>query len=167
MTKSFTNSSISISIDDLDSHINNFWRDILEKKILTNFEKTKKPYVIYLNGDLGAGKTTWTRSLLRMLGITGTVKSPTFNYIIEYEIDSQAIELVYHFDLYRLETIDANTFFELGLDEPFSNSLDKPALCIIEWADKGKRVLPKADLIIDFNLDLNDESSRFISYKFC
>jgi tRNA threonylcarbamoyl adenosine modification protein YjeE len=161
------NTNISISIDDLDSHINNFWFDTLEKKILSNFKKIKKPYVIYLNGDLGAGKTTWTRSLLRMLGVTGTVKSPTFNYVIEYEIFKQIIEFVYHFDLYRLESIDANSFFELGLDEPFSNGLDKPALCIIEWADKGKGVLPKADLIIDFGLNLNDESSRFISYKFC
>jgi tRNA threonylcarbamoyladenosine biosynthesis protein TsaE len=159
--------STNLFIDNLDSHINNFWYDILEKKILTNFEKTKKPYVIYLNGDLGAGKTTWSRALLRMLGVKGTVKSPTFNYVIEYEIDNQAIELVYHFDLYRLESIDANTFFELGLDEPFSNSLGNPALCIIEWADKGKGVLPNADLIIDFDLDLKNESSRLISYKFC
>lgn len=161
------NNKISISINDLDSHISNFWLDNLEQKVLSNFKKTKKPYVIYLNGDLGAGKTTWTRVLLRILGVIGTVKSPTFNYVIEYEIFKKSINFAYHFDLYRLESIDTNSFFELGLDEPFSNNLEKPALCIIEWADKGKGVLPKADLIIDFDLDLNDENSRFIGYKFC
>ena len=165
MTKLFTN--ISISIDNLDSHINNVWQEVLEKNILTNFEKTKKPYVIYLNGDLGAGKTTWSRSFLRMLGVKGTVKSPTFNYVIEYEIINQVLDFVYHFDLYRFESLDANTFFELGLDEPFSVNTNIVSLCIVEWADKGNRVLPDADLIIDFELDLKDENSRFISYKFC
>ena len=158
--------NISITIDNLDSHLSKFWFDILEQKIISNFEKTKSPFIIYLNGDLGAGKTTWTRTFLRFLGVQGTVKSPTFNYVIEYEILNQVIEFVYHFDLYRLDSIDASSFFELGLDEPFSNSLSKPALCIIEWADKGKKVLPNADLIINFDLDLNDDKSRFISYNF-
>lgn len=106
--------------------------------------------VIALEGDLGAGKTTFTKGLAEGLGIEKNVNSPTFTIIKEYE---GRIPL-YHMDVYRLE----NTEEDLGFDEYF----DGDGVTVIEWAHFIEDQLPKERLTIEFKLgDGNERIIRF------
>ena len=96
--------------------------------------------VIHLHGDLGAGKTSLTRGLMRGYGYEGAVKSPTYTLVEPYEFKYCNI---YHFDLYRLS--DPEEVEYLGADDYFHES----NLCLIEWAEKGSKVAPAADLKIE------------------
>lgn len=95
--------------------------------------------VLYLHGELGAGKTTLTRGLLHALGHTGSVRSPTYTLLEPYDIAGRA---VIHLDLYRLA--GAGELDYLGVRE-----LDAPgALVVIEWPERGEGFLPPPDLEI-------------------
>lgn len=93
--------------------------------------------VVYLLGELGAGKTTCVRSLLRALGVTGLVRSPTYTLVETYDL--AALTCV-HVDLYRVR--DLAEVDELGLRD----SVGPHCLLLVEWPDKGAGVLPPADL---------------------
>jgi tRNA threonylcarbamoyladenosine biosynthesis protein TsaE len=92
---------------------------------------------LYLHGDLGAGKTTLARAILRALGETGPVKSPTYALVELYVFSGY---ILHHFDFYRFS--DPEEWFEAGLDEAF-NADD---VCLVEWPEKAGDLLPIPDL---------------------
>ncbi len=105
---------------------------------------SKSLSLITLSGDLGSGKTTLVRGLIRALGHDGAVKSPTFTVIEPYELQGRP---VMHLDLYRLEDPEELEF--LG----FRDMLDGSGLCLIEWPERARQLLPPADLRLQLSLE--------------
>ncbi len=102
--------------------------------------------VLYLHGDLGAGKTTFARGVLRGLGYTGKVKSPTYTLLEIYQLESYVISNynVYHFDLYRF--IDEEEWDAAG----FRDYFNPQSICMIEWPEKAAHILPEPDIHVHF-----------------
>ena len=109
-------------------------------------------YAFY--GDMGAGKTTFINALCRRLGVEDDVtNSPSFAIINEYRSDTTA-ELIYHFDLYRLDDIDGA--LEIGVEDYF----DSGALCFLEWPERIEDILHDDTVRVDIRV--NDDNSRDI-----
>lgn len=120
---------------------------------------------ISLEGDLGAGKTTFARHLIQALGYEGRVKSPTYTLCEPYLIQinssnpSTATNITaHHFDLYRMR--DPLEWREAGFAEHF----DEPGFCLVEWPEKAEGTLPAFDIEIHLIAD-DDENARNISFK--
>lgn len=116
------------------------------------------PGIIYFQGDLGAGKTTLVRSLLRGLGVRGKVKSPTYTLIEPYPLGQLT---VYHLDLYRLASGDELEW--IGIRDLMAGN----ELLLVEWPEQGEGALPPPDLVIAIDyrdagrqLDLQAASAR-------
>jgi len=99
--------------------------------------------VIWLDGDLGAGKTMLVRGLLRAAGDRGPVKSPTYTLVEVHVVSGLNF---YHFDFYRFN--QAEEYLDAGLDEYFSGS----GVCLVEWPDKAAPYLPEADMQIELRV---------------
>lgn len=135
----------------------------------------RKPFIttgngltLYFSGDLGAGKTTLVRALLRALGVTGRIKSPTFALMEPYEVVLENPQLAtnklepdqnlslyshlrcYHFDFYRFN--DTREWLEAGFREYF----EPQSLCLVEWPEKAGPALPTADLHVHLSAATDD-----------
>ena len=127
----------------------------LDELALKTAESLKKGDCLALIGDLGTGKTTFTKKICKYFGVTENIKSPTFNYVIEY---NSGVIPIYHLDVYRL--LDPSEVYDIG----YEDYLDNDGIAIIEWADKIIDELPENALFIEFIY--NDDSSRKVSiYK--
>jgi tRNA threonylcarbamoyladenosine biosynthesis protein TsaE len=112
--------------------------------------------VIFLSGELGTGKTTLVRGMLRALGVTDRIKSPTFSLLELYEVSSLYL---YHFDLYRFKHPDE------WMDAGFREYVNVASICLVEWPEKAGSYLPAPDLRITMtssdnarSVTLSDES---------
>ena len=110
--------------------------------------------VYAFNGPMGAGKTTFINALATALGVPDdeATSSPTFAIVNEYRSDTTA-ELIYHFDLYRIENLEQA--FDIGIED----YLDSGALCLIEWPDRIDDILPDDTVRVDIDI-LPDGSRR-------
>ena len=111
--------------------------------------------VAYL-GDLGAGKSAFTRGLARGLGYEGRVTSPTFTIVNEYEGGGLPL---FHFDMYRLE--DAGDLFDIGWED----YLDRGGVCAVEWSERVEEALPEDAVTVSFARCPEEESWRVIAME--
>ena len=110
-------------------------------------------------GDMGAGKTTFINALSHELGVEEDVaNSPSFSIVNEYRSDTTA-ELIYHFDLYRLNSADEA--LDLGIEDYF----DSGARCLLEWPERVEELLPDDTVKVKFYV--NDDDSRMIQISGC
>lgn len=138
----------------------------MKKIFLENEESTKKigeiigeklfnGAILCLNGDLGAGKTTLTKSIAKALKIDEDITSPTFTIVNEYTEGSIPL---YHFDVYRIG--EADEMYDIGFDE----YINSDGICIIEWSSIIRDILPKERLEINLNYSGMGREMEIISY---
>ncbi|OGT63486.1 MAG: tRNA (adenosine(37)-N6)-threonylcarbamoyltransferase complex ATPase subunit type 1 TsaE [Gammaproteobacteria bacterium RIFCSPHIGHO2_12_FULL_45_12] len=106
-------------------------------------QTAKEGVILFLEGSLGAGKTTFARGFLRGLGYQQKVKSPTYTLVEPYQV---ADKIIYHFDLYRL--VQPDQLAHIGIHDYFTPT----AICLIEWPEKGVPCIPKPDLVCDISM---------------
>ncbi len=127
--------------------------EIETKKIAKEFAKELNVGdVIVLTGNLGSGKTKFTEGVLEYFGLQNEISSPTFTIVNEYKKDGVNI---YHFDVYRLS--DEDEFYAIGGEEYFDKGI-----CLIEWGEIIKNVLPKKHIQVTFERNLDEENKRLI-----
>lgn len=114
------------------------------------------PAVIYLSGELGAGKTTFSRGFIQACGHPGAVKSPTYTLIEPYDLPSGKI---YHLDLYRLN--DPAELDFLGLEDVLAEG----GVCLIEWPERASPYLPPADLTISLHHADGARRARLVAHQ--
>ena len=112
--------------------------------------------VLHLRGDLGAGKTTLVRGLLRALGHAGRVKSPTYTLVEPYELSSLHF---YHFDFYRLK--NQEEWEQAGFREYFNAQ----ALCAVEWPERAQGLLAPPDLEIELRFEGERRRARLSAHS--
>lgn len=132
----------------------------LVERVLARLEKRKdsnRAALITLQGDLGAGKTTFTQALAKKLGVKEAVVSPTYVLMKSYALEGQPFERLVHIDAYRLT--DAHEFAAL---DPASFLMDTGALVVIEWPERIEGALPLADVTLRLSSQDAGDEERYI-----
>ncbi|GHU62870.1 tRNA (adenosine(37)-N6)-threonylcarbamoyltransferase complex ATPase subunit type 1 TsaE [Bacteroidia bacterium] len=111
--------------------------------------------VFAFNGQMGAGKTTFIKSVCTALGVSDVINSPTFSIINEYRSDTSGA-LIYHFDFYRINTVQEAG--NIGAEDYFASG----ALCFIEWPEKVKDLLPEDIVFVE--IVEQDDGSRLLTW---
>lgn len=120
-------------------------------------ELLKAGDIVCLVGDLGTGKTAFTKGIAEALGVSGYITSPTFTFVNEY----QGRIPMFHFDVYRIG--EPEDLFEIGFEE----YLEQDAVVVIEWADMIKDILPSEYIWVEIKKDINaDFNIRIIDIQF-
>ena len=132
---------IKYSIDVLDTIVSN--------KIIPNIDSN----ILCFEGEMGAGKTTFIKSICNNLNVVDKISSPTFSLINEYKTYNG--NLIYHFDFYRIE--NKEEALNLGIEEYFYS----PSLCLIEWGSKVEVLIPKKRHIISLDY-INNQKRKLI-----
>ncbi|WP_313344906.1 tRNA (adenosine(37)-N6)-threonylcarbamoyltransferase complex ATPase subunit type 1 TsaE [Stenotrophomonas sp.] len=116
---------------------------------------TRPPHgVVQLQGDLGAGKSTLARALLRALGVQGAIRSPTYTLVERYPLDDG--HEAWHLDLYRIGQAEELDF--LGLDE------GSASLWLVEWPERGVGALPPTDLVVALEIEGQGRRARLSAH---
>ncbi len=115
---------------------------IAAKKLLETFSD-KKTFAV--NGQMGAGKTTFIKAICSEIGVKDNITSPTFSIVNEYLSDKG--EKIYHFDFYRIKSI--NEAYDLGYEDYFYSN----AFCFIEWPEKIAELIPNDCVVVNITLD--------------
>ena len=118
-------------------------------KLITN----AKSKVLLFKGEMGVGKTTLIKSIVKALGSQDEVSSPTFSIVNEYEADHG---IIYHFDLYRIKDIEEA--YNFGIED----YLDSDSWILIEWPEKIKSILPGNSAVVELNIA--SKSNRFLRF---
>ncbi len=130
-----------------------------------NIDEVAKEFVAHIGnakifafyGEMGAGKTTFITAICRALGVTEPITSPTFAIVNEYEAEADGI--IYHFDCYRLETVqDA---LNIGIEEYFADG----NICLIEWAENIEPLLPKETVKV--RIKVAENGVRIVNVEPC
>lgn len=117
---------------------------ILSRICLKYCKEQKRCILINLEGDLGAGKTTFSKGFIKECGFKDLVRSPTYTLVEPYEFEDFS---VYHFDLYRL--LDPQELEYMGIRDYFL----KTGVCLVEWPDKAQGYLPMPEIIVKLSYD--------------
>ncbi|MBI2057660.1 MAG: tRNA (adenosine(37)-N6)-threonylcarbamoyltransferase complex ATPase subunit type 1 TsaE [Candidatus Yanofskybacteria bacterium] len=129
---------------------------VLAKEIAQKALQKRIAFVLGLEGELGAGKTTFVKGFAKGLGVKNKISSPTFVLIKSYNLKLTAYNNLFHIDAYRLK--DHKDLLQLGVKKIFNNPKN---LILIEWSDRVKKILPKNYMKI--HIDHIDEMTRKIS----
>lgn len=127
----------------------------INKAVVLLSEKLIHP-IVYFNGDLGAGKTTFIRQLCLEWGVMDNISSPTFSIINQYKSTSKGS--IFHFDFYRME--DAKEAMDVGVEE----YLDSGQICLIEWGEKIESLLPQENIHI-VEISFTSDNKRVLELK--
>ncbi len=120
----------------------------IAKKII----ETVNGKILLFNGEIGAGKTTLIKEVVKQLGVEEGANSPTFSLVNEYQTSKK--ETIYHFDFYRINSEEEA--FDIGIEDYFYSD----AWCFIEWGNKVENLLPLG--IININISVNKDNQRTI-----
>lgn len=138
--------------------------DALAKQVVERIEQSPRAgaaYILALQGDLGAGKTTFTQALAKQLRIPNTIQSPTYVLMRSYDVPPPPaggwLTRLVHIDAYRLEKPE-----EFVALKPAEFLQDPHALVVVEWPERLEDVLPPPDLTIKFSSDGAAEGERFV-----